>query len=269
MRIRNMFWGSVLVLVGLLFLADNMDLLGGMDPWKLFIPTLLILLGGTALWSAFQSGGRVDEAVAISKEAAASRARLTLSHGAGRIRVRGGAEMGQLVSGTATAGIAFNSFMHGDEQTVKLSIPARGMLWFMPPFAWGSSLGFTWDLALADDIPLSLKVESGASETRLDLGQLLVSELIVATGASDTKITLPEAAGQTRVKIESGMASVSVRVPEGVAARIESSSAMVSASIDSQRFPRSGNISVSPDYETAANKVDIKIEMGMGSVTIK
>jgi hypothetical protein len=240
-----------------------------MDPWKLFFPTLLILLGGTALWSAFQSGGRVEEAVAVPKEAAASRARLALSHGAGRIRVKGGAEMGQLVSGTATAGIAYTSRMHGDEQNVKLSIPSRGMLWFMPPFAWGVSPGFTWDLALADDLPLNLKVETGASETHLDLMELQVSELNVSTGASDTKITLPEAAGLTQTKIECGMASVTIRVPESVAARIESSSALSSMSVDTQRFRRSGNLYLSPDYETAANRVDIKIEMGMGSVTIK
>lgn len=268
MRTRNMFWGVILILAGLLFLADRLELLGGIDPWKLALPTFLILIGGMALWSAFQSGGRVDEAVAVPKEASASRARITLSHGAGRIHVRSGADIGQLVSGTATAGIASTSRMHGDEQTVKLSIPARGMLWFMPPFAWGVNPGFTWDLGLADDLPLTIKVESGASEARLDLSQLLVSELVVATGASDTKITLPEAAGRTRVKIESGMASVSMRVPQGVAARIESSSALASTSVDTRRFPRSGKGYLSPDYETAANKVDIKIEMGMGSVTI-
>jgi hypothetical protein len=269
MRTRNLFWGSVLVLVGLLFLADSLDLLGGLDPWKLFIPTLLILLGVTALWSAYQSGGRVEETVAIPRETGASRARLVLSHGAGRIRVQHGAGAGQLVSGSATAGVSFTSRMHGDEQNVKLTIPSRGMLWFLPPLAWGASPGFTWNLALADDLPLILKLETGASETRLDLSKLQVSELRVSTGASDTRITLPEAAGQTWAEIECGMASVTIKVPEGVAARIKTSSALSSTSIDAQRFPYSGGLYLSPDYDTATNRVDINIEMGMGSVTIK
>jgi hypothetical protein len=269
MRTRNLFWGSILILVGLLFLADSLELLGGMDPWKLFFPTLLILLGGTALWSAFQSGGRVDEAVMVPLETAASRARLTLSHAAGRIRIKSGAAAGQLVSGTATAGITHTSQMHDDEQSVKLSIPSRGMLWFMPPFAWSTSPGFTWDLALTDSLPLALKVETGASEANLDLSQLQVSELNVSTGASDTRITLPEAAGKTWAEIECGVASVAIHVPQGVAAQIESSSALSSTSVDTQRFARSGNKYRSPDYDTAANRVDIKIQMGVGSVTIK
>jgi hypothetical protein len=269
MRSSNVFWGLILILGGSLFLADTLDLLGGVNPWKFFFPALLIFLGVAALWSASRSGNRVDEPVAIPREAGAGRARLTLSHGAGRLTVKGGAKMGQLADGMATGGVAFNSRLQGDEQIVKASIPSRSFMWFMPPFAWGTNPGFTWDLALAEDMPLNLNVESGASETRLDLSSLRVTKLKVATGASDTKITFPKAAGQTKAKIECGMASVSMVVPDGVAARIETSSALASTSVDANRFPRSGSVYQSPDYDSAENRIDIRIEMGMGSVTVR
>jgi hypothetical protein len=269
MKTSNIFWGLVLILVGSLFIADNLDLLGDVNPWKLLIPILLILVGVAALLSATRSGNRVEEPVAIPREAAAGSARLTLSHGAGQVTVKNGVEMGQLVSGMATGGVSFTSRMQGDEQIVKASVPSTGFVWIMPPFVWGNRPGFHWDLALADDLPLDLRVETGASETRLDLSKLKVTNLKVSTGASSTSITFPEAASLTRAKIECGMASVTIVVPEGVAARIESSSALSSTMVDTNRFPRSGGIYQSPDYETAANKVDLRIEMGMGSVTVK
>ena len=269
MRSSNVFWGLILILGGSLFLADTLDLLGGLNPWKFFFPALLIFLGIAALLSPTRSGSRADEAVAIPREASAGRARLTLSHGAGRMTVKGGPKMGQLADGVATGGVSFTSRMQGDEQIVKASIPSSGFLSFMPPFIWGTNTGITWDLALAEDMPLDLIVETGASEARLDLRRLKVTRLKVATGASDTKITFPEAAGLTQAKIECGMASVNMIVPEGVAARIESSSALASTSIDANRFPRSGSVYQSPDYDSAENRIEIRIEMGMGSVSVK
>ncbi len=269
MKLRNVFWGLVLILAGSLFMADNLDLLGGVNPWKFFFPALLIFLGVTALWSATRSGNRMEEPVAIPKESSAGRARLILSHGAGRLLIQGGAQTGQLANGIATGGVTFTSRLQGDEQIVKASVPTSGIFSFMPPFVWGSKPGFNWDLALAEDIPLDLTVETGASETRLDLSRLKVAQLKVSTGASSTRITFPEAAGRTRAKIECGMASVDMVVPEGVAARIESSSALASTSVDSNRFPRSGGVYQSPEFDSAENRVDIRIEMGMGSVSVK
>jgi len=222
-----------------------------------------------ALWSASHSGSRIDEPVAIPREAGAGRARLTLSHGAGRLLVKDGAQMGKLADGMATGGVSYTSRMQGDEQIVKASIPSSRIVWFMPPFVWGTNPGFTWDLALADDLPLELQVETGASETRLDLSHLKVTYLKVSTGASDTRITFPEAAGTTRAKIECGMASVNIVIPDGVAARIKTSNALASTAIDSKRFPRSSGVYQSPDFDAAENRVDMRVEMGMGSLTVK
>jgi hypothetical protein len=69
------------------------------------------------------------------------------------------------------------------------------------------------------------------------------------------------------VKVESGAASVRLRVPDGVAARIHTSMAIGSNDI-SPRFPRNGSEYVSPDYDTAANKIDIRFEGGVGSLAV-
>jgi hypothetical protein len=61
---------------------------------------------------------------------------------------------------------------------------------------------------------------------------------------------------------------VSVKVPEGVAARIRASGGVASINVDRKRFPRQGQVYVSPDYETAENTVDIDLDMGVGSLSI-
>jgi hypothetical protein len=82
-------------------------------------------------------------------------------------------------------------------------------------------------------------------------------------------LTLPENAGSTRVKIESGAASLEIQVPSGVAARIRSSGGLSSFSVDKDRFPRVGDIYQSPDFDVAQNKVELNVQMGVGSVSIK
>lgn len=39
--------------------------------------------------------------------------------------------------------------------------------------------------------------------------------------------------------------------------------------VDTRRFPRLGDLYQSPDYETAANKAEIKVEVAVGSVEVR
>jgi hypothetical protein len=57
-------------------------------------------------------------------------------------------------------------------------------------------------------------------------------------------------------------------VPAGVAARIRSDSGLVDFRVDQERFPRTGDYYQSPDYDEAEHKVDLHVEMGVGSVKI-
>jgi hypothetical protein len=98
---------------------------------------------------------------------------------------------------------------------------------------------------------------------------LIVTELDLETGASSTDVRLPENAGTTRVKAESGAASLNFVVPAGVSARIRTSAGLASIEIDELRFPRRGNYYESPDYDTAINRVEMELEAGIASVTVR
>ncbi len=125
-----------------------------------------------------------------------------------------------------------------------------------------------WDVRFNPSVPLDLRVQGGAANVDLDLGGLDVRNLMVDMGAATTRIRMPEA-GQTRAQIKTGMADLRVEVPEGVAARITTQGGLSSFEIDESRFPRQGSVYVSPDFETAANRVELIIDAGMASVRVR
>jgi hypothetical protein len=140
---------------------------------------------------------------------------------------------------------------------------------FASPWMWGPGRSLDWSVRLNDTIPISLDLQTGANEAHVDLSDLQITKLQLQTGASSTRITLPASAGHTKAAIHSGAASVSVRVPSGVAARITSQSGLADVRVDRTRFPQTGGVHQSEDYDTAENKVDIEIETGVGSVDVK
>jgi predicted membrane protein len=80
---------------------------------------------------------------------------------------------------------------------------------------------------------------------------------------------LPRAAGLTRVRAEAGAASLTFIVPAGVAARVHGTVALGSLNVDESRFPRFGNDYESTDYGSAANRVDLDINGGVGSIRVR
>jgi hypothetical protein len=124
-------------------------------------------------------------------------------------------------------------------------------------------------MALNNAVPLAITVKTGASDARLDLSDLQVTRLKLESGANSTRVIVPAHAGYTEIRGTSGAASLSVEIPEGVAARIRTSGALSSVSINRERFPKIEGEYRSPDYETAANKVDLKLEMGVGSINVR
>jgi hypothetical protein len=73
----------------------------------------------------------------------------------------------------------------------------------------------------------------------------------------------------TNVHVSSGAATISIDVPENVAARISHKGGLSTLEVNENRFPSVGNNRYqSPDYEQAADKVDITLETGVTTVEI-
>lgn len=215
--------------------------------------------GGAAAGAATARGDL--EALAVDLRAAAV-GDVAIAFGAGKLTIGGPAAPGRLVEGQCFGGVKREDLGPG---RVRLSTPTESV-WRK---AWDQA-PFDWHLGLSAEVPLRLSVEIGAARTEADLSALQVTELRVRSGAADTSIELPAAAGFTRVDAEGGAAALKLRVPDGVAARIRSTMAIGSTDVDMARFPRDplGGWS-SPDFASAPHRVEIEVRGGLGSVSIR
>lgn len=263
MRRNALFWGSILILLGALLLLQNTGILT-LNVWKLIWPSFLILLGLWTLWGVLTPRASKVQAVSIPLEGA-SRARVHVSHGAGQLIVKSGAGSGELMNGAFGGGLDYNAQRDGEALTLKMRVQRDDF--FFAPWGWGRG-ALDWSFSLNNSLPIALELHTGASDMQLDLADLRVTDLRVETGASSTRLTLPTQAGHTRVDIQAGAASVNLRIPPGVAARIRATGGVASIDVDQSRFPRAG-VYQSVDYDTAANKAEIDVRMGAGSVDIR
>ncbi len=263
MQRGTLFWGSILVVVGVVILLDNLGIFGNINVWGIIWPLFLIAIGAWILWgSTFRRSAEVEHASIPSE--GAQKADLQVQHGAGRIIVNAISTPGTLVEGDFGGGLDVQTKRDGDRVDVRMSVPVQFF-----PFSWYPGYSLDWNFGVSKDIPLAMEFETGASDNQIDLTDLQVSEIKLKTGASSTRLSLPAHAGATRVSVESGAASVDIHVPPGVAASIHSQSGLSSIDVDQTRFPKYGDAYKSEDYDTAANKADIYLQIGVGSVTVR
>jgi hypothetical protein len=264
MRSGKAFWGLIILIVGVALLLEPLGILPpGTSVWRFIWPAVLIFLGVWLLVVPLAYRGRKPDTESISIPlGGAADARLRLKHGAGQLSVSSLDSADAFVSGSFGGGVDQIVHMDGGTLRVKLQSPQDNFPVGVP------FEGLNWDVKINHGIPVRLDVSSGASETRLDLEDLKLSELNIDTGASSTMVDLPAKAGYTRVHVESGAAAVILRVPAQVAARIQVESGLAGISVDQGRFPRSGSYYESVDYALAANKVDIFVKTGVGSLEV-
>lgn len=259
------FWGIALIVLGGLFLLETLGLMPtGINVWSIFWPLALIAFGISALIGAFRPAAREAQALRLGLEGACS-GWVKVSHGAGELMIDDRAGPDELVNGSFGGGVEHRLRRDGDEAGVELR-PLGKVVTFGGPGGWR---GYDWTVGLNPEIPYRLEVEAGANRSRLDLTNLKVNRLRLETGASATEIDLPARAGHTAAVIKAGAASVNVRIPPGVAARIHATGGLASINVDLNRFARaSGSEYRSADYDTAENRVDLDIETGAGSVRV-
>jgi hypothetical protein len=252
----NTLWGLFLLIIGLAFLADSLGYIN--VSFGLIWPLALILLGVFILFGR-QLGTEDRQQVTVGLDGA-KEAFIQIEHGAGRLEITGPVKGSELLSG---------NFSHMELHTKRTGDQLKVSLHSEASLGWLTGGNHEWTFGLSPNLPLQIEIDGGASDNVLDLRKLNVKRLDIDTGASSTKVTLPENAGQTAVDVDSGASSLDLIVPAGVAADIRVDSGLSSISIDETRFPRNGKHYTSPDYATATNRVDISIDTGVSSVTIK
>jgi hypothetical protein len=259
MGIWSYTWPVAWIVVGSVLLASTTGTLT-QDPWEIVVewgPWFLIALGVWFVVGAFLPIGQGPVETLALPLSAATQAGIKIKFGAGELAT-GVAAPGHLVDGRFEGGVNHRLGGPGDVELTQDT--TYGFPWL--------DRRSDWAVGLTAEVPLDLTLDTGASRSLLDLGGLRLRSLVLRTGASETRVLLPRAAGATTVRVSAGAASVTLEVPSGVAARIRSRVAIGTTQVDQARFPRSAAGYESPDYGTAANRIDIDLEGGVGSMHV-
>jgi predicted membrane protein len=120
---------------------------------------------------------------------------------------------------------------------------------------------------------------------------MTVTSLLVETGGGNMDVVLPDNAanlsvtaktgggnvnveigsgttGSNTVNATSGAGNVAAYVPSGIAAKVHASSGLGKVIVGSGFNKLDGNTYQSPDYDSAANRVEITINSGAGNVSV-
>jgi len=176
------------------------------------------------------------------------------------------------------------------QASLTLKASSTGQPWFRLP--WAACNGATeWQIHLNPHVPADINAHSGGGNVKLDLSSIAITHLSAGTGGGNMEVILPDNAsnldvnaetgagnvsveigshlsGNNIVNVSSGAGKVIVRVPGGIAARIHASSGWGKGIVDSRFSKIDANTYQSPDYDAAADKVQITAKSGAGDVII-
>lgn len=259
MRRDSLFWGVALIVLGVLLYLQAQGYIDNV--FQYIWPIGLMLLGLWFILSVYwRPAPSPNETFSIPLGQAQS-VNYSFSHGAGQLDISGGAPAGQAIVGTMASGMNKNSQLMGDQLNVRVEAGPTFV-----PFL-GPSEG-VWRFQVAQDRPVLMTVEAGASSLNIDLRDVLARHLAVKTGASNVNVTMP-ARGVSLLDLEGGATNVNIRIPEATAARIRVEG-VSSMDVDLSRFPRvEPDMYQSADFDSAGDRAEINIKSGLGKISVR
>jgi len=294
-RPPSVFWPVILITAGVLFLLDNLGVLdvNWWNLWRLW-PILLILAGLDILLAHRSWLGNLivliltlaviagvvillftaPDVLGPSPSGSAmpiteplegvERADLEVNFAAGQLTIDRLDDSSSLIEGDlklATQKKPIWQIERGDSQT-SMSLGYRQGEQIQ---SWGK--GDEWVLRLSPKAGFSLDVNVGAGGAMLDLTGLAIRDLKVQAGAGQTTVVLP-AEGKFAAEVTGGVGALLLEIPEGMAARLHIDRGLSTLSV-SDRFKKEDQGYVTDDWVTNENRMDIKITMGVGAMTVR
>jgi hypothetical protein len=287
-------WPIVLIVVGALVLLNNLGLfqlgalLGLLNYWPVALVAVGLnlltndryrtpIIGGAIalallLWSLdggaqrLVGGTSAAEVVAVEHQLeGAAAARVTLDLGVGRVRIDDAAASGVLASGSVALGRGESlEESYGRENgTALLELRSRGVT---GSTTFGTAEDRSWALSLTREVPLALRVNAGVGQNRIDLRNARLVDMSFRGGVGESVIELP--AGAYVASVDVGVGESTVRVPSAAAVRLTLSTGLGSTNVRGE-WNRVGDVYTTPGYESAQERIELRVSGGIGAVTVE
>jgi hypothetical protein len=155
---------------------------------------------------------------------------------------------------------------HQDDKTLTLDVVGNKG----PHFSWiGSLHKLIYDIKIGQPaLPTDLDIDLGAGQANIDFSTLKLGATSINVGAGEADITLSSLSLPTeQTQVDVGTGSVKLTLPKGVGLKINHNIGVGEMKIDDQTVKGDGTYQ-SSDYATATFKLDLKVNVGVGSITI-
>ncbi len=305
MRISSIRWGILLLCVGLIFLANNLGYLD-YDVWGSIItlwPVLIIAIGveilfrRSRLWFlSLASPLLIVAAFAYAVLAAEQLGSKTFmfnrwedlrrktkqyefdrDESLKRLNLDIDCAVGDLWLGSSSSSLFESDFEYygrdpkcrleksGDEATIFVESGKPGRVRF---FKTSKSAGDA-RLFVADWLPLRISVNSAASAVEMDLRELMLTDLDIDAGASNTVLRFGLKSDQVLARLSSGASSVRLFVPREAGIMIAHDGALSSTNFSEIGLKKFEGRYKSDNFETAKCRIELNIDSGVSSIELE
>jgi len=325
---RSLFWPLILIGVGAIWLLSNAGILQPASIGMLFRlwPVILIIigldllfgrnnptlgtiigLGGVALIVVLMLVGpglglvknvEVQQAAYTEPVGDASSASVSLSVGVAQTHITALNDSSDLFDADLRYVGEVEYKVTGTSEKY-ITLTQKGSTSTSEFFGWfDGPQNLRWDIGLNPNIPLTLNVNAGVSDTTLDLQDLQIADLRVSGGVGNLTVNVPNmdypyhvnvsgGVGDFRISIEEGAAltidvsggvgEVNIDVPDGAAVKVDGSTGVGSISVPSDYQRVSGNdeaigdsgVWQSPNFEESSRQIVIHFDGGVGGFTVR
>jgi hypothetical protein len=268
-------WPVILILFGLDLLLGRRSAWFGLT----IAAIMLFAVFGAGLWMTHTESSLAAAPIATEPQSAvvpldgASSGQVTVQIGAGVLHLGSPPSNPDSLaeaSGELPSGAQLKNHATTRNGVADVAFSTAGAMNFWPFGSVNQSHANTnLDVLLSPKVPLTLNADVGAGDSTFDLSGLQVRNFSLNNGAGQASVTFPTSAGQTTADIHSGAGSLSLTIPEGVGARIHASNGLVNLHVATDRFKLVGDYYQTDDYNSATNRVDITLHVGIGEVDVQ
>jgi hypothetical protein len=250
-------WPLFLVAVGLDILFRRRTLLLSLLGAVMILAILVGTLWGMGLMAA---QGAAVQGVEIRQDLeGATSARVLLDQAVGSLGLKKLQEPVALVMGTLSENERVKQVFSIQNGKATYNLRSIGGSYTYP----GNTKSYAWNLGLTTEVPINLDVSMGVGEVDLDLTGVNLSALKVGLGVGEATITL-SGNSSYEAQIDGAIGQLVIIVPKGVGVRISTS-----MGIASSEFPPGYINHTSPNYDSAENKIQLKVDLAIGSVVVQ
>ena len=299
MKSRNIFGGLLIVLLGIVFLLNNLGMIGW-DIWWVFAdfwPLILIALGvrlifrrsvivqiivlimifvlpvayylgyGKTSYQRWVHPGGMRNAEtynwSLTKDEGIITGELKMSVGAGKISLKD-SDMLATLDATSYDKPEIKAESSGNKQSIKID-QASGRFPMMPRMYFVNE---EWAITLNRDVIWDLDVDTGAATAIYDLSKIKFSRFDLDSGAGKLRIVFGDLGISGEVDIDCGAGEVTLIIPESVGVEAKLHTGVGKKDLSGRAWIQKDDTYTSSNFEQAATKLNISLDAGVGAVSL-